>query len=326
MKKYKFNPMLLILKDSYIFVLKFKHMDLEINNITKFFGKQKVLDQVSFSVSKGNLLGFLGPNGAGKSTLMKIITGFLPATSGEVWLDSKKVSVDNTAIRWNIGYLPENNPLYTDLFVREYLEITAGFYRLNNKKQKVNQIIALTGLGDEQHKKIGALSKGYRQRVGLAQALIHDPPVLILDEPTTGLDPNQLEEIRSLIRNISLEKTVILSSHIMQEVEAVCNRVVIINKGRIVADGTISEIRNARYQRNQTVVAAFDKKVETEQLLAVEGVKTADFSAGEWFIEAAGEQDIRPAIFRFAVEKKLTLLTLTEKQQNLESVFQQLTR
>ncbi len=301
-------------------------MNLEISNITKFFGKQKVLDQVSFSVSKGNLLGFLGPNGAGKSTLMKIITGFLPAGSGEVWLDNTKVSVDNTAIRRNIGYLPEHNPLYTDLYIREYLEIIAGFYRLKNKKRKVDQIVELTGLTDEQHKKIGALSKGYRQRVGLAQALIHDPPVLILDEPTTGLDPNQLEEIRALIRNISVEKTVILSSHIMQEVEAVCNRVVIINKGKIVADGDISEIRNARYQRNQMVIAVFDKKVEAEQLLAVEGVKSAQFSDGEWSVEAAGDRDIRPAIFRFAVENKLILLTLTEKQQNLESVFQQLTR
>ena len=301
-------------------------MNLEISNITKFFGKQKVLDQVSFLVSKGNLLGFLGPNGAGKSTLMKIITGFLSAGSGEVWLDNTKVSVDNTAIRRNIGYLPEHNPLYTDLYIREYLEIIAGFYRLKNKKRKVDQIVELTGLTDEQHKKIGALSKGYRQRVGLAQPLIHDPPVLILDEPTTGLDPNQLEEIRALIRNISVEKTVILSSHIMQEVEAVCNRVVIINKGKIVADGDISEIRNARYQRNQMVIAVFDKKVEAEQLLAVEGVKSAQFSDGEWSVEAAGDRDIRPAIFRFAVENKLILLTLTEKQQNLESVFQQLTR
>ncbi len=301
-------------------------MNLEINNITKFFGKQKVLDQVSFSVSEGNLLGFLGPNGAGKSTLMKIITGFLPASSGKVRLNSKKVSVEDTDIRRNIGYLPEHNPLYTDLFVREYLEITAGFYRLPHKRKKADQMIALTGLGDEQHKKIGALSKGYRQRVGLAQALIHDPKVLILDEPTTGLDPNQLEEIRALIRNISREKTVILSSHIMQEVEAVCNRVVIINKGKIVANGAISEIKNMQHKHHQTVVAAFDKAVEREQLLSVRGVQHAEFAGGEWIIEADGEQDIRPEIFRFAVKKDITLLTLTEKQQNLENIFHMLTK
>jgi len=186
-------------------------MAITVSNITKLFKKQKALNNVSFSVDEGELLGFLGPNGAGKSTLMKIMTGFLPADSGEVTIDGRKISVDNTEIRKNIGYLPENNPLYTDLFVKEYLEITAGFYRLKNKKQRVAEMVELTGLGDEQHKKIGTLSKGYRQRVGLAQALIHDPGILILDEATTGLDPNQLEEIRRLIRKISTEKTVILS-------------------------------------------------------------------------------------------------------------------
>src|SRR5690554_1602467 len=301
-------------------------MSILVENVSKIYGKQKALHNVSFEVKPGEIVGFLGPNGAGKSTLMKIITGFLPATSGEVWLDSKKVSVDNTAIRWNIGYLPENNPLYTDLFVREYLEITAGFYRLNNKKQKVNQIIALTGLGDEQHKKIGALSKGYRQRVGLAQALIHDPPVLILDEPTTGLDPNQLEEIRSLIRNISKEKTVILSSHIMQEVEAVCSRVVIINKGRIVADGSINEIKSGLKAGSQQVKVQFNREVTAEQLLAIKGVLRVEFRDETWVIEAAGTTDIRPAVFKFAVEQNLIILTLMQKQQNLEGIFHQFTR
>lgn len=301
-------------------------MDLKINNITKLFGRQKALDQVSFTVTDGELLGFLGPNGAGKSTLMKIITGFLPAEKGEVYLDDEKISTDKTSFRKSIGYLPEHNPLYTDLYVKEFLEITAGFYHLKNKKQHVARMVELTGLVDEQHKKIGALSKGYRQRVGLAQALIHDPQVLILDEPTTGLDPNQLEDIRSLIRNISREKTVILSSHIMQEVEAVCNRVVIINKGKIVADGTISEVKGGQLHKNQTVIAAFDKPVEKQKLLALKGLKNAEFDGEKWEIESNGENDIRPEIFRFAVENNLTLLELVQKQQNLESIFHQLTR
>jgi ABC-2 type transport system ATP-binding protein len=301
-------------------------MDLKVSNITKLFGKQKALDQVSFSVNNGELLGLLGPNGAGKSTLMKIITGYLPANSGEVWIAGRKVLVENTSLRKKIGYLPEHNPLYLDLYVKEYLEIIAGFYQLKNKKQHTDRMIELIGLGDEQQKKIGALSKGYRQRVGLAQALIHDPQVLILDEPTTGLDPNQLEDIRSLIRSISREKTVILSSHIMQEVEAVCNRVVIINKGKIVADGSISEVKNGQLQQNQTVIAAFDKPVEKEKLLSLQTVKSAVFDGENWEIAADGEADIRFEIFRFAVENNLTLLTLIQKQQNLESIFHQLTR
>ncbi len=301
-------------------------MAVEINNITKLFGKQKALDNVSFTAEKGELVGFLGPNGAGKSTLMKIITGFLPADSGSILINNQKVSMDNTEIRRNIGYLPEHNPLYTDLYVKEYLEITAGFYQLQNKKQRVAEMVELTRLGDEQHKKIRALSKGYRQRVGLAQALIHDPSVLILDEPTTGLDPNQLEEIRRLIRDTSKEKTVILSSHIMQEVEAVCNRIIIINKGKIVADGGIAEIKAGGLQRKQIVAAEFNKAVTVEMLLKVEGVVNADKEGTRWEIESCGGPDIRPAIFKFAVDNNLILLTLQEKQHNLENVFQQITQ
>ncbi|MFW5832227.1 MAG: ATP-binding cassette domain-containing protein, partial [Prolixibacteraceae bacterium] len=275
-------------------------MKVEINNITKLFGKQKALDNVSFSVDRGELVGFLGPNGAGKSTLMKIVTGFLTADSGEVKINNQPVTIANTEIRKNIGYLPEHNPLYTDLYVKEYLELTAGFYKLKNKKQQVDEMVELTGLTRERHKKIRALSKGYRQRVGLAQALIHDPSVLILDEPTSGLDPNQLEEIRRLIREISKEKTVILSSHIMQEVEAICNRVLIINKGKIVADGGISEIKSAGLKRKQVVVAEFDKPVLEENLLGIEGVEQATPVENLWETEAKSEQDIRPALFRFA--------------------------
>lgn len=302
-------------------------MSVETRNITKLFGKQKALDDVSIFIQKGELVGFLGPNGAGKSTMMKIITGYLPPDKGEILINQRKISSKNLDFRYDIGYLPEHNPLYTDLYVKEFLEITAGFYRLTNKKQRVAEMVELTGLGDEQHKKIRALSKGYRQRVGLAQALIHNPSILILDEPTTGLDPNQLEEIRSLIREISREKTVMLSSHIMQEVEAVCNRVIIINKGKIVADGGIADVKNGSLLRNQVVVAEFNIAVKQEQLLVIEGVQQATpVSANVWELESKSENDIRPAIFQFAVENNLTLLTLQEKQQNLENVFHQLTQ
>ncbi len=260
-------------------------MSVETRHITKLFGRQKALDDVSFSIIKGELVGFLGPNGAGKSTMMKIITGFLPPDGGEVVVNSQIVESKNLEIRRNIGYLPEHNPLYTDLYVKEFLEITAGFYKLKNIKKRVAEMVELTGLGDEQHKKIRALSKGYRQRVGLAQALIHDPSVLILDEPTTGLDPNQLEEIRNLIRQISREKTVILSSHIMQEVEAVCNRVIIINKGKIVADGGINEIKAGKINRTQVVVVEFSGMVSQTKLLSVQGVKNAVLNRNLWEIE-----------------------------------------
>lgn len=301
-------------------------MSVEIKQITKFYGRQKALDDVGFSIKKGELVGFLGPNGAGKSTLMKIITGYLSAEEGEVIVNGQKVESKNLEIRKNIGYLPEHNPLYTDLYVKEFLEITAGFYKLKNAKQRFAEMVELTGLGDEQHKKISALSKGYRQRVGLAQALIHDPSVLILDEPTTGLDPNQLEEIRHLIRQISREKTVMLSSHIMQEVEAVCGRVIIINKGKIVADGGINEIKNGKINRNQVVIAEFSAPVKAADLLAVTGVKNVMLNGNNWEIESEEIPDIRPVIFKFAVENNLTLLTLHEKQQNLENVFHQLTQ
>ncbi len=301
-------------------------MTVETRNITKLFGKQKALNDVSFQINKGELVGFLGPNGAGKSTMMKIITGYLPFDSGEVFINNQKISSNNIEFRKSIGYLPEQNPLYTDLYIKESLEITAGFYKLKNKKQRVAEMIELTGLGDEQHKKIRALSKGYRQRVGLAQALIHDPSILILDEPTTGLDPNQLEEIRKLIRQIGKEKTVILSSHIMQEVEAICNRVIIIKKGKIVADGGISEIKSGSINRSQIVIAEFSSPVNQEQILSIEGIKNATQNGNIWEIESGSKQDIRPAIFQFAINNRFTLLTLQEKQQNLENVFQELTQ
>lgn len=302
-------------------------MTINIARVSKFYGSQKALDQVSFEIGTGELVGFLGPNGAGKSTLMKIITGYLASDGGSVTINGETVETRNVAIRSQIGYLPENNPLYTDLYVREYLEMVAGFYKLQNKKEKVLKMVELTGLKTEQHKKIGALSKGFRQRVGLAQALIHDPAVLILDEPTTGLDPNQLEEIRQLIKTISTDKTVMISTHIMQEVEAICSRVVIINKGLIVADGSIEQLKTGQFTQKQTVMLEFDKTPDLDALCKISGIeKIEPLNQTTFLAESDGSADMRPSIFKFAVDNHLVLLTLKEQQQSLENVFQDLTR
>lgn len=307
--------------------LKLATMTIRVSQISKSYGSQKVLDQVSFEIGTGELVGFLGPNGAGKSTLMKIITGYLAAEGGWVEVRGQKVETKNITIRSHIGYLPENNPLYTDLYVREYLEMVAGFYRLPNKREQVLKMVELTGLKAEQHKKIGALSKGYRQRVGLAQALIHDPAVLILDEPTTGLDPNQLEEIRQLIIQISRHKTVMLSTHIMQEVEAVCNRVIIINKGKLVADGSIDQLKAGQFAQKQTVWVEFDRTPELEALRAIPGLLNVEQTGKASFLtESENNLDMRPLLFQFAVANNLILLTLKEQQQSLENVFQELTK
>jgi len=302
-------------------------MTIKVAQVNKLYGSQRVLDQVSFEIGTGELVGFLGPNGAGKSTLMKIITGYLAADGGSVEINGEMVETQNIAIRSQIGYLPENNPLYTDLYVREYLEMVAGFYHLQNKKEQVLKMIELTGLKVEQHKKIGALSKGYRQRVGLAQALIHDPAVLILDEPTTGLDPNQLEEIRQLIIKISTNKTVMLSTHIMQEVEAVCSRVLIINKGKLVADGSVDQLKGGQFAQKQTVLVEFDKAPELEALRKIPGLLKIEQTGKTTFLtESESNLDLRPLLFQFAVSNHLILLTLKEQQQSLENVFQELTR
>lgn len=302
-------------------------MTIKVAQVNKLYGSQKVLDQVSFEIGTGELVGFLGPNGAGKSTLMKIITGYLAVDGGSVEINGEMVETKNIAIRSQIGYLPENNPLYTDLYVREYLEMVAGFYHLQNKKEQVLKMIELTGLKVEQHKKIGALSKGYRQRVGLAQALIHDPAVLILDEPTTGLDPNQLEEIRQLIIKISTNKTVMLSTHIMQEVEAVCSRVLIINKGKLVADGSVDQLKGGQFAQKQTILVEFDKAPELEALRKIPGLLKIEQTGKSTFLtESESNLDLRPLLFQFAVSNHLILLTLKEQQQSLENVFQELTR
>lgn len=300
-------------------------MSVEIRNISKFYGSQKALDNISFTVSKGEMLGFLGPNGAGKSTLMKIVTGYIKSSSGTVLVNGKNVGAESLEIKREIGYLPENNPLYSDLYITEYLEIVAGFYKLANSQKRVKEMIRLTGLDSEKHKKIGTLSKGYRQRVGLAQAMIHDPSVLILDEPTSGLDPNQLVQIRSLISEISKEKTVILSSHILQEIEAICKRIVIINQGKLVADSRIEEIGKIEKNTVQKVFVAFDKQIPIEKLHEITGTGFCENSADGYLISSGSHHDIRPEIFRFAVKNDLVILAMVEKQQNLEEVFHALT-
>ena len=302
-------------------------MSIVVQEVTKLFGRQKALDNVSFEVKTGEIAGFLGPNGAGKSTMMKIITGFIPATSGKVFVNDLETGDDNTNVRRIIGYLPENNPLYPEMYVREYLGFVASIYRsaIPVKKQ-VDRIIEVTGLAPEQKKKIGSLSKGYRQRVGIAQALIHDPSVLILDEATTGLDPNQIVEIRNLIKEAGREKTVMLSTHIMQEVEAICDRVIIIDKGIIVANESKSNIYSRIKQRDQVIQIEFDKDIAEIALPENENIrKIQKIKKNIWVIEAVGETDIRPALFNFAVRNGLTVLSLQKNESNLEEVFRHLT-
>jgi len=302
-------------------------MSIVVQEVTKYFGLQKALDNVSFEVKTGEIVGFLGPNGAGKSTMMKIITGFIPATSGKVFVNDLESGNDNTEVRKIIGYLPENNPLYPEMYVKEYLGFVASIYKsaIPVKKQ-VDNIIEATGLAPEQKKKIGSLSKGYRQRVGLAQALIHDPSVLILDEATTGLDPNQIVEIRNLIKEAGREKTVMLSTHIMQEVEAICDRVIIIDKGIIVANEAKANIYSMLRQPKQVVQVEFDKDISEIILPGYDNIKSARrIKNNIWIIEAECEEDIRPALFNFAVNNNLTVLSLQKNESNLEEVFRHLT-
>ena len=302
-------------------------MSIAVHGVTKFYGEQKALDNVSFEVKTGEIVGFLGPNGAGKSTMMKIITGFIPASSGKVTVNGLAVEDENPEVKKQIGYLPENNPLYPEMYIREYLGFVASIYNAgSSKKKQIDNIIELTGLVSEQKKKIGSLSKGYRQRVGLAQALIHNPSVLILDEATTGLDPNQIVEIRNLIKEAGKEKTVMLSTHIMQEVEAICDRVIIIDNGVIVADELKSKIYSTIKHPKQIIKVEFDKDTPDSSLAEITNVKNVKKNQNNiWIIEAEGEEDIRPSIFKFAVKNNLTVLSLTKQESNLEDVFRQLT-
>ena len=296
-------------------------MSIEVENISKVYGDQKALDAISFSVEKGEIVGFLGPNGAGKSTLMKILTTYINATDGTAKVSGYNVNTNKQDVQNTIGYLPEHNPLYLDMYVKEYLAFNAGVYKTS--KERINAVIELTGLTPEAHKKIGQLSKGYRQRVGLANALLHNPSVLILDEPTTGLDPNQLVDIRHLIKNIGKDKTVFLSTHIMQEVEAICDRVIIINKGQIVADKKLKDLRDGKAQ---TVIVEFDYRVEDVFLQKLPNVSTVKNTHGFIYeITFSTTEDMRSHVFDFAHDNKLKILQLNQKNASLETLFRELT-
>ncbi len=297
-------------------------MSIEVKNISKIYGEQKALDQVSFKIGSGEIVGFLGPNGAGKSTMMKILTCYLPQSSGSAKVCGMDVMEDSIAIRKKVGYLPEHNPLYLEMYVREYLAFMAGIYKA--PRESINEIIDKVGLTKESHKKLSQLSKGYRQRTGLAAALLHNPEVLILDEPTTGLDPNQLAEIRDVIKEIGASKTIMLSTHIMQEVELLCDRVIIINNGKIVTDKPTSDLKTT--QSDKVFVVEFDRKLEQKELSAIAGVKALKkVSATKWLFESMPGIDIRASIFNHAVSQQAAVLEIKQEEQKLEQIFQQLT-
>jgi ABC-2 type transport system ATP-binding protein len=302
-------------------------MSILIKNLVKVYGTQRAVNNISLTLGEGEIVGFLGPNGAGKSTTMKIATCFLPPTSGEVRVGGLDVLTDGLKIKRITGYLPEHNPLYLDLYVHEYLCFIGGLYGLKGStlKSRVGEMVELCGLQREQNKRIEALSKGYRQRVGLAQALIHDPSILILDEPTSGLDPNQLLEIRKLIREISRNKTVIFSTHIMQEVQALCDRVIVINRGEIVADDKLSSLLGNTGARS-SVVVEFDGSVNASDLEGINGVeKVEELSPGTFRLTAAGNTDLRPGVFRLAADKQLSMVGLKQEENSLEEIFRTLT-
>ncbi len=300
-------------------------MSVIVNGLTKIYGSQYAVGDISFEAKKGEILGFLGPNGAGKSTTMKILTCFIPQNSGTATVCGFDVEKDPMEVRKKIGYLPEHNPLYKDMFV-EYLLFIAGLHKISNKKAVVEEMIARTGLSPERHKIINELSRGYKQRVGLAQAMLHNPEVLILDEPTSGLDPNQLVDIRNLIKELGKEKTVIFSSHIMQEVQALCDRVIIINKGKLVADDSIEDLRR-KVAGEVSVTVEFQKPVQLSSLESIKGVEKVKSLHGNRFqILTDSEIDVRPEIFRYAVDKNLTLLEMHREISTIEDIFQKLTK
>lgn len=298
-------------------------MSIAIQNISKSYGTQKALDAISFSINKGEIVGFLGPNGAGKSTLMKILTTYLTADEGSAKVNGFDVTTQQKDVQLSIGYLPEHNPLYLDLYVREYLAFNADVYKV--AKSRIEEVIQLTGLTTESHKKIGQLSKGYRQRVGLANALLHNPDVLILDEPTTGLDPNQLIEIRNVIKNAGKDKTVFLSTHIMQEVEAICDRVIIIDKGKIVADKKLEKLISET--TTQIIEVEFDQEVTENQIATIENISSFTTNNGTiWELTFTFDKDMRSSVFDFATANGLKTLQLNQKNKNLETVFREVTK
>lgn len=302
-------------------------MSIEIKNLTKYYGTQKALDNVSFSVGSGTVVGFLGPNGAGKSTLMKIVTGLLSPTSGTVLVEGLDVTENINQIKKMIGYLPENNPLYLDMYVKEYLQYTANIYHLSNTDKVVDEVIGRTGLEAECRKKIGALSKGYKQRVGLAQAIIHNPQVLILDEPTTGLDPNQIVEIRNLILELGREKTILLSTHIMQEVQAICHQMAILDHGVLVANGSAEQIGVSIRNNRRQVEVEFNLPVDEKMLLQITNIVAVEKTgASTYVLESDSEADVRQDVFNFAVQHNIAVLTMQVRQKSMEEVFQELTK
>jgi ABC-2 type transport system ATP-binding protein len=301
-------------------------MSVIVENLTKIYGSQHAVDNISFEAKKGEILGFLGPNGAGKSTTMKILTCFIPQTSGKATVCGFDVEKDAMELRKKIGYLPENNPLYKDMYVEEYLLFIAGLHKVSNKKAAVEEMIERTGLSPERHKIINSLSRGYKQRVGLAQAMLHNPDVLILDEPTSGLDPNQLVDIRNLIKELGREKTVIFSSHIMQEVQALCDRVIIINKGKLVANDSIEDLRK-KVAGEIKITVEFQGSTKADSLRKIKNIREVkSLGDGRYLLTGSTETDARPDIFRFAVDNNLVLTELHSEISSIEDIFQKLTK
>jgi ABC-2 type transport system ATP-binding protein len=297
-------------------------MSIEVQGLSKFYGSQKALSGVSFSIGRGEVVGFLGPNGAGKSTLMKILTTYLAPGEGRVLVNGFEVTTQPMEVKRSVGYLPENNPLYSDLYVKEYLSFICRLHKIGT--ERVSEVIEMVGLGDHQTKKISQLSKGYKQRTGLAAALIHDPEVLVLDEPTTGLDPNQLAEIRQLIRTIGKDKTILLSTHIMQEVEAMCDRVIIINKGDLVADRSLGDLID---EEEQLIEVEFDLSVEEQLFKQLPNLIAAEnLYDNTWKLAFRTREDMRSALFDFANDNGLKALQINKKIQDLESMFREMTR
>ena len=301
-------------------------MSIIVQNVTKQYDNQLALNDISLTIGKGEIVGLLGPNGAGKSTLMKIITCFIPPTKGTVSVEGFDIWEQSMEVRKRVGYLPEHNPLYLDMYVKEYLEFIAGIHNITGQeaKKRIDEMIDMTGLGIEMHKKIGALSKGYRQRVGLAQAMIHNPSVLILDEPTSGLDPNQLIDIRRLIKDLGNEKTVLLSTHIMQEVEALCDKVIIINKGVVVAN---DNIENLTKESDNVLVVEFDSNVTLEMLKSIIGLKQAKaIKENHWILESKADLDIRQDLMRWAINNNVIIKSMQREETSIEECFQRLTK
>lgn len=301
-------------------------MSIKVSSLTKIYGTQTAVDHISFELKKGEIVGFLGPNGAGKSTTMKMITGYLPPTDGTATVCGFDIQQSPMEVRKRLGYLPEANPLYFDMYVREYLEFSANIHKLGNKaKDRIEEMISMTGLSKEAHKKIGALSKGYKQRVGLAQAMLHNPEVLILDEPTSGLDPNQIVEIRDLITNIGKEKTVLLSTHIMQEVQAMCSRVIIISGGKVVADDSIANLQQGQSVQDALIVT-FEKNIDTAMFKQLKNIGRAEaLGQNSWKFFTSKPDVLRKEVMQWALQNDINIRSLHEETQSLEEVFRSLT-